>query len=376
MKMIKICMLTSTHDPLDGRIFQKESKSLSKYFDVAIVAPGNVSALKVVDGVYVYTVRKPKSKLLHFFTLWRIFTKGLRLNCNILHCHEPDSLFVGLIIKFIKRNTKVIYDVHEHWPSEIAYGWLRIRNKKLLKLVETMAYGVELILAQRADRIIVVSKSVGERFTGKIAESRISVIPNAPLLRFISIQAQEKDADMVIVGGGLQSYHGIYELLQALADIKKYYPNIRLKIIGKLREKLELIIKQYNLEDNIILTGYLPYEKMYEEIIKGKIGVVLYKPEYYNAYISLPNKLFDYMICGLPVIASNLPEIRSIIKNAECGLLVNPIKLNEIRDALLYLLRHEREAKEMGIHGKQFIEHMFNWNRFERIFLKIYEEII
>jgi len=118
-----------------------------------------------------------------------------------------------------------------------------------------------------------------------------------------------------------------------------------------------------------------PYEEMYREIRKGKIGLVIMKPEFYNAYIGLPNKLFDYMLCKLPVIASDLPEIGRIVKESRCGILVDPTNPNEIANAICYLLENPAVARKMGKRGKWMVEKRLNWKAMEEYLFSIYENL-
>ena len=174
------------------------------------------------------------------------------------------------------------------------------------------------------------------------------------------------------MGGGLQSFHGVNESILAIAKIKNKYPNIKFKTIGNILVDINLMIKKYSLEKNIILTGYLPYREMYKEISGGKIGLLILKSDFYNSYIGLPNKLFDYMLCGLPVVASNFPEISKVVKEADCGILVDPTNVDEIANAILYLLEHPEEAKRMGDSGRRAVEEKYNWERMEEKLFELY----
>lgn len=370
---MKICMLTSTHKPMDIRIFHKEGKSLSKFFDVTIVAPDDHEWRRSVDGVNIVTFKRYK-KILHFFNLWKLFREGLKQECDVYHCHEPDSLIVASIIKSLKRNCKIVYDVHEHWPSEIAYGWFKIKKKILRKFFESFLGVIERFLIKFVDGLIVVSESVGNSLR---SSKGYTVIPNAPLLKFVQKLNQEnkKDCDLVVVGGGLQSYHGLNDIILAISEVKKYYPEIKLKIVGNIQTDIEGTIKEMGLAENVVLTGFLPVEKMYEELCKAKIGLLILKNEYYNAYIGLPNKLFDYMLCGLAVIASDFPEIRKVVEKAKCGVLVNPAKIDEIVKAILYLIENPALTREMGAMGRKFVENEMNWEKVEERLIEFYKSL-
>ncbi len=369
---MRICILTTTHNPFDVRIFQKEAKTLAKDYKVVVIAPNDKNREFIKSNIQVITVKKPKSKILHFLTLWRVFKTGIRHKYDIVHCHEPDSLIIGLLFKFL-RGSKVIYDVHEHWPSEIVYGWLKIKHKPILKkIVETLSYLVEIKSSKFADCVIAVSNSVAERFKKNGID--VKILPNVPLMSKIT-SSKKKDCDVVLVGGGLQEYHGINELLSALANVKNHIPTVTLKIVGNVKVNIEEMLSEFKLSSNTILTGYLNLEKMYSEIQKGKIGVILFKAEFHNAYLGLPNKLFDYMLCGLPVVASDFPEIRRVVSSAKCGILADPNNIKEITDAMLYLFKSPAEAKKMGIRGKRLIEREMNWERMEDILMDVYRNL-
>ncbi|MCK4348932.1 MAG: hypothetical protein KAW47_09980, partial [Thermoplasmatales archaeon] len=87
---MKICILTTAHVyPFGtvGRVFNKEAKSLAKVHDVVLIAPAEERVDKEVDGIRIITIKKPKSKLLHLITMWRVFKEGFKQDCDVYHCH-------------------------------------------------------------------------------------------------------------------------------------------------------------------------------------------------------------------------------------------------------------------------------------------------
>jgi len=89
----------------------------------------------------------------------------------------------------------------------------------------------------------------------------------------------------------------------------------------------------------------------------------------------LPNKLFEYMACGIPVIASNFQEIRIIVNKSNCGILIDPTNTKEITDAILWLLEHPEEAEQMGENGRRAVEETYNWENMEKRLFEVYEEL-
>jgi glycosyltransferase involved in cell wall biosynthesis len=123
------------------------------------------------------------------------------------------------------------------------------------------------------------------------------------------------------------------------------------------------------------MTGYLPYREMYEALCRGSIALLVFQPDYYNAYIGLPNKLFDYMLCGLPIVASDFPEIRKVVEGAGCGVLVDPTDPGAIAEAIVYLLEHPEEARRMGENGRVAVLERYNWGEMEGRLFGVYRAI-
>jgi len=369
-----ICMLTTTHRPNDGRIFEKEAKSLAKEHDVTIIAPSEDGGVGENEGVRVIAVRRPASNLLHPVTLWRAFRACLGHECDVIHCHEPDALLVALLLKAAK-GRKVVYDVHEHWPSEIPFDLGLPNATALTRFLESLLSPLELGLARFADAKIAVSESVAERFgkngTRPVIISNYSVAESAPppALR------AGGNRNVVYMAGNMQMFHGIRECIQAMSKVAAIYPDVSLTLVGDVREDIGAIAAGTDPRPSITMTGYLPYREMYETLREGSIGLLVFQPDYYNAYIGLPNKLFDYMLCGLPVVASDFPEIRKVVGDAGCGVLVDPTDPDAIAEAIVYLLEHPGAARRMGESGRKAVLERYNWGEMEKRLLGVYRQV-
>jgi glycosyltransferase involved in cell wall biosynthesis len=88
-----------------------------------------------------------------------------------------------------------------------------------------------------------------------------------------------------------------------------------------------------------------------------------------------PNKMFEYMAAGLPVVASDFPLWRKIIKSAECGLLTDPLNPAAIAEALVWLLRHPARAAQMGRNGRRAVAENYNWERESGSLIATYGEL-
>ncbi|PKL62038.1 MAG: glycosyltransferase WbuB [Methanomicrobiales archaeon HGW-Methanomicrobiales-2] len=370
---MKICMLTSTHGPGDGRIFQKEAKSLAKEHEVTIITPSGGGGSSVVDGIRIVTVKRPDSIALHPITLLRLFRACLTQDADVYHCHEPDALLIGVLAKYLK-GKQVVYDIHEHWPSEIPFD-LGIRNGTLVqRALSALVSSVEIVLARRAESTFAVSKSVAARFREKGIEP--AIISNHSIADLdIPYNPNRSGRKLMFVAGNIHAFHGVGECIRAVSRVREHYPDVSLTLVGNVREDLEERINESDHNEFITSTGFLPYREMYEKLNEGTVALLVFQPTYHNISIGLPNKLFDYMLLGLPVVASDLPEIRSVVTEADCGILVDPASVDDIADAISYLFEHPKEARRMGANGREAVLEKYNWSAMEADLLQTYRNL-
>lgn len=370
---MKICMLTSTHGPSGGRIFQKEAKSLAKEHTVTIIAPSDRDGESIIDGIHIITVKRPKSTVLHPITLFRLLRACLAQDADVYHCHEPDALLIGVFAKHLK-GKRVVYDIHEHWPSEIPFD-LGIRNGSLTqRALSAFVSNVEIALARRAENTFAVSESVAARFREKGLEP--TILSNYSITDLdISYNSDRNGRNLMFMAGNMQSFHGVNECIEAVSQIREHYPDATLTLVGNIREDLSSRIRESGWSCFVTSAGFLPYREMYERLNEGMAGLLVFQPTYYNVSIGLPNKLFDYMLLGLPVIASDLPEIRNVVTNANCGILVDPENVTEIVNAIAYLFDNPDEARKMGENGRRAVLEQYNWSRMEADLLRAYRNL-
>ncbi|MFA5445286.1 MAG: glycosyltransferase family 4 protein [Bacteroidales bacterium] len=337
---MNICHLTTTHPANDARIQrERHSSELGCHCTTLFegIAPGY-----------------PKWQ--HPFKIFDLATRAFARKSEMYHCHEPDALGIALFLKAL-RGSRVIYDVHEHWPSELprdlgAPAWLS-------RIIDP----VERWLAQRADAVIVVSESVGHRFPNAI------VLPNYP----DPLPPQSLDNDIPlrsfsIIGAKLHTYH-IQNGLDAVTRLQTHWPETRLTLVGTLASPLPV-------DAPITYTGYLAQSVIPPVLRQAGVGLVLMSPEYENIRIGLPNRLFSYMAAGIPVIASALPEIERIVAETSCGVLVQPDDIDEIVEAAFWLDEHPTEAREMGERGRQAVASRYNWHAVEDKLYKCLTDLV
>jgi glycosyltransferase involved in cell wall biosynthesis len=149
-----------------------------------------------------------------------------------------------------------------------------------------------------------------------------------------------------------------------------------LRLVGNWENpELAASLKQLPGWNRTTFLGLLDRAEVAGELQKAYAGLVVLHPEA-NYVTSQPVKLYEYMCAGLPVIASDFAVWREIVTKARCGLLVNPLKPQEIAEAMEYLLTHPEEAEEMGRRGFQAIMENFNWANEEKELLRFYNKLL
>src|SRR5262249_41666012 len=125
---------------------------------------------------------------------------------------------------------------------------------------------------------------------------------------------------------------------------------------------------------NVVWRGLLNRRGIADLLGNVRAGLTVLHPET-NFLTSLPVKMFEYMAAGIPVIASDFPLWRSIVRGTGCGILVDPCDPSSIAKAISYLLTHDAEAEAMGNRGRAAVKLHYNWDREERKLLHFYTSL-
>ncbi len=174
---------------------------------------------------------------------------------------------------------------------------------------------------------------------------------------------QKKVYDIGYVGS-LQEKKGIDVLLKAFAllgDKSKC-----MILIGGRHEKevypIRQKVKQMGLEHRITLTGYIPFHRVRDLLKEIRIGVLPLKNTFYNQFLTAPNKLFDYIGMGIPVIASDLPSIRDFLKPEKEGILVPPDNAEKLAEAIEELLA-DTTLYRQSVENVRQTANFFSWEK-------------
>lgn len=360
--------MTSVHAYNDVRIFLKECVSLKeKGYEVHLIAPGIPAQNE--RGIFLHGVAKPQGSRLSRMvnTSKLIYHMALSIDADIYHFHDPELLPIGLLLK--KRGKKVIYDAHEDLPRQLlTKHWIPSMLRKTLSvLIEKF----ENYSAKKLDAVVAATPLIEKRFKDKGCNT-INV-SNFPLLEeFLNsgFRRTPKNRNVCYVGG-INRVRGIFEMIEGVSKA-----NAILLLGGRYADRKEKeLVNNLQGYSHVKELDYLTRDQVAEVYSESHAGLVLLHPTK-NYVDSLPVKLFEYMACGLPVIASDFPLWKEIVEDNRCGVCVDPLNTDEIAAAITRFIHNAHEAEVMGENGRQAVLRRYNWEN-ERIKLfSIYEQLI
>lgn len=367
---VKVAQLTSVHPVQDTRIFVKQCPSLAAAgYDVVLIA---CSDDVVSDASFrIRTLSRSKSRAARMIvSSAQILKAAIDSKASIVHFHDPELLFVGLILRALGRS--VIYDVHENYKESI-----RIRHW-IPRPLRSIVASVFDLFERFATRLMTANVAATPAIARRLPSNNTVVVQNFPVVeefRSIGLDDYEQRAPNLAYVGAFSRERGIMELVRSLPMIVAVEPRARLVLAGSFDDReLERQVRSEDGWAYVDYRGWLKRREVVALLAAARIGVVALYPvgNYIEAY---PVKLFEYMAAGLPVIASDFPLNRQLVTGHSCGVLVNPHSHEEIAAAAIRLLTDPTSARRHGIAGRNAVVNEFSWDNEQRKLLALYAKI-
>lgn len=377
---MKIALIQTIHPPLDKRMFYKVALSLNAAgHDVISIGPTQGESLREKDDIRFDPLPSAPGLLGRATSTIRLLKKGLAAKADVYVCPELDSWIVCAFIKLLT-GRKVVFDVHEYTPNHIAkffpdalqppIRWLTIR---LLR-----------VLARLSDHLILTRESLGREYEGlrvpktvvlntNHLQPRCETIPDTLLARY-------SGRPTIIHQGIFGDIRGSYQLLDAMKIVAREIPDMKCILLGKYvygsEEVFRKAVNEAGMNLHFEMLGEVPFDQVPAYIAVSRAGLILFQPIGLGHTLGLPHKLFDYMREGCPVIAPDFcVEICRIVKEADCGILVNSTNPESIAQAILRILKEPDEGRRLGENGRKAVESTYNWQTEERKLLSVFESL-
>ncbi len=270
----------------------------------------------------------------------RLFFFLLFKKTDVILANDLDTLLPAFLISRLK-NIDVVYDSHEYFTeSEGLTG--RIFQKRVW-------LGIERFIFPKLKHVYTVNESIAQIYRD-LYHVNVKVVRNIPKLQS-EIQPKsrhdlglpEHQKIIILQGAYIDPDRGGEELIQSM----QYLQGVLLLIIGSGRamDTLKKMVVELNLVDKVRIMGKMPFGELRQFTMAADLGLSLDKPLHLNYTLSLPNKLFDYIHSGTPVLVSDLPELRRIVANFDVGVIASSYEPKILADDIHRALYHEDYAK-------------------------------
>lgn len=316
---------------------------------VALWEPG-LEIEEEANGVNVWRVALrsrgwPKNLLVQLIKYlewaYKVVARKRRDRLTIIHAHNVATLPVGALLKWLT-GAPLVYDAHELESETNGLGKFRSR----------LTRWSESLWIRAADGTVTVCDSIADWYAEAYRMERPAVVRNIPV-RDTSSSGNStvlrelhgiRDGDLLFLyQGALSPGRGIERIIEAFeaVDAGKH---LVLMGYGVLEERVRDAADR---EPNIHFQPAVPPEMVQRFTGSADVGICLIENTCLSYYYSLPNKLFEYLMCGLPVIINDMPEQRRIVTQYECGWIA-PESMQQMRTLLESIDRDALESKKAG----------------------------
>jgi len=391
-------VLSTSIYPPDGRV-ERESRDLiragHRVYLIARRGPGQ-SKQEDIDGVHVIRVplpfqkTKPIADFIYFFfqryfIFFQLVTAGRKYKIDVLHVHDlPYALAATLAGKILR--IPVVFDMHEYFTAMLKMSFeARVYRKfKPFAFLLLWLLGVEEKIACRWSRkVIVVAEEHIDRIRSLgVPDADIVVVTNTEDIDHFTgfpddelLAGQFKDEFVILYVGAFSPHRGLDTAVGAMPAVLEEIPNARLLLVGdgNNRAEIEHLTEQMGLREKVTFTGHQPFEKLPAYIKLCAIGII---PHISTPHIetTMPNKIFQFMMLGKPVVVSSTRPMMRIVNDAECGR-VFQVKDSQSLARAIIELRDEQVRRHLGENGKHAVYDRYNWQLTVKALLQLYQEL-
>jgi glycosyltransferase involved in cell wall biosynthesis len=324
--------IASLHaDELEEEKIYKDSLMLNRF---------KLSSRKLSKNLFVQVLK-------YFEFVYRVTLFYRKRDIKMVNIHAIALLPFGVFLKYLFK-AKLVYDTHELETETNGSKGLR---KKLAKFVEKS-------LIKKCDLIFVVSENIADWYAKEYGIQRPIVVKNAPKLinikkanHFRGNLAIKDDSIIVLYQGGLSKGRGVDLLLESFKKRDDDKVVIVFMGYGQLEKDIKIATKE---KSNIFFHPAVAPEIVLDYTSSADFGIHMIQNTCLNHYYCLPNKLFEYAMVGLPVIVSNMKEMRELVEKYDVGIIVEDDRASSINNAIDKIL--QLDLRQMKLNARRCAE--------------------
>lgn len=369
IKVIKICTNEWNHASRDVRELTVCRELGASVFVIAKGIPGDRGRKEIVSGFEVYRMNtrpipflpKTINRFLSVF-LWAHFAR--KQHADVITGHDLGGLTIGWLSRIGKKKPLLVYDAHEF---ELG------RNKKRSKAMLVLVKFWEKRMINKSVFSIVVNESIAQEM------KRIHGLKELPLV--IRNIPQKWDIDWNVVhakrlsllkifgnNSFIMMYHGALlhnRGIELAIEATKAIDGVKLVLLGNPEteaylDTLKTQIERLGIEDRVLIKGAVPHDELWKYVGAIDLSLAPIVPVYKSYYYSLPNKLFESIQCHVPIVASDLPEMKRIVEGFRIG---ETFKSDSIEDLIRAIKTIMNNLKEYYLDNLIVAEGELSWEK-------------
>lgn len=295
----------------------------------------------------------------------RLLICGLFKRVNLIVSNDLDTLLACYILSKIKR-VPLVYDSHEYFTESVGLEG-RPFQKNIWKLIERL-------IVPRLKYCYTVSPSIAQIYTEKYGVT-FSLVRNFPDsgMEFQKVNLGFPTDKKILF------YQGVFNPgrnLETVIEAMQYIEDTIFVLVGygELEDKLKELSRQFQVEDKVRFLGKMPFEQMMQYTHNADLGIALEYPLSESFKYSLPNKVFDYTLAGLPFITLATPEVEAILQEHMIGMKVSFENALELSNIIKLHLSNSQLLSKIK-QNQQVASQIYTWKNecteLKKIFSKI-----
>lgn len=359
----------------DQRVHKVCSTLHSMGFDVTLVGRRQRTSLPLSGRKYATSrmfLLFEKGPLFYAEYQIRLFFFLMFRNATVLVSNDLDTLLPNFLVSKLT-GANLVYDSHELF-CEVPELQNNPGKKKTWKRLERWIF-------PKLKHVFTVNDSIAKIYSEEY-NVKLNVVRNIP---FLTVQQSIPDATrselniplnkkiIVIQGAGLNIDRGVEEAVLAMQDVEKAV--LMIVGTGDVIDVLKQMVEEYKLKGKVIFTGKVPFEKLVQYTRQADLGLSLDKDTNINYKYSLPNKVFDYIHAGVPVLASDLVEIKKVVLDWDIGDIVYTHDPKDIACKINLILNNEELLLKWKKNCK-IAASILNWEEEEKVLKEVYKEFL
>jgi glycosyltransferase involved in cell wall biosynthesis len=383
-------------NPIHLRLFNKQKKNSTKEISNKTESTDSINSNSKKENPTKNKVERNHSKAYKFFYdifKWmllavhkpltyldfnrRVFKRIKQQKFDVFHAHDLNTLLPAY--KGAKyHSSKLIYDSHELYIE-------RNKPKKPTKVYKFISSIFESYLIKKTDVVITVGQCIADYLTEKykLDNSKVKVIMNAPskvkithtTKTFREIFNISPNFKVAVYSGSITFNRGLENLIKAL----QFLPNVYLVFLGygkkEYIESLKNIAIENKVDHKFSVYGPVKPHEVTAYTATADLGIAPIQNVCLSYYYCAPNKVFEYLIGGIPVIGSNFPELIKIIEGNNIGYTFNPEKIESIVEAINKIFENDANYKSLKENAVKTAE-KYNWEIESQKLLNVYKNIL